>query len=249
MPCSSYMFIRLALSQTLVRERHSPLLFHQAFLRTDVHDLAPVAMSPGDTPQRIVAPVSTALLVPKSWTDASDFPPHLPLKSNIPAGQNWTDIPPQGSIVVVQQPREHISAILGDIMVTRLRHRGVLGAIADGRVRDLKSCKELCEDGAFQLWARGVSAAAPSLEAKPWAVDVPLDLGGTGLWIKPGDILYADQEEGVAVVIPRDRLTEVLELLPILKEASDGVTEDVRNGLSLPEAVKRHPTFYSNYKS
>lgn len=195
---------------------------------------------------QVVAPISTTILVPKSWTDASDFPPHLPTESNIPKGQNWTDSPAPGTIVVVQQPQEHISAILGDIMVTRLRKRGVLGAVADGRIRDVKSCKQICRDGNFQLWSRGVSAAGPSLEAKPWAVDIPLEVGGT--WIRPGDILCADPEDGVMVVIPRERLRDVMELLPVLKEASDRVIEDVRNGLGLPDAVKRSPNFYSNYK-
>ena len=68
------------------------------------------------------------------------------------------------------------------------------------------------------------------------------------MWVKPGDIRCADEEDGAIVVIPQQRLRAVVDLLPILKSASDGVLEDVRNGLSLPEAVQRHPDFYSNYK-
>ena len=193
-----------------------------------------------------MAPVSTVVLVPKSWTDVSAFLPDLPNGSNIPQGQNWTDYPDPGTIVLVQQPKEHISAILGDIMVTRLHRRGVLGAVAAGRVRDVKCCTEICRDGTFQVWSKGVSAAGPSLEARPWAVDIPLKVGET--WVKPGDILCADEEDQVIVVIPQERLRAVCELLPALKEASDRVIEDVKNGLSLPEAIQRNPDFYSNYK-
>lgn len=191
--------------------------------------------------------MSTAVLIPKSWTDTSSFPPHLPDKSNIPAGKNWTDCPDPGTVVLVQQPKEHRSAILGDIMVTRLQKRGVLGVVADGRVRDVRSCVDVCNSAPnFQVWAKGVSAAGPSLEAKPWAVQVPLQIGD--IWVTPGDILCADEEDQVIVVIPQERLHAVFELLPVLKEASDRVIEDVRQGLSIPEAVAKSPNFYSNYK-
>ena len=131
-------------------------------------------------------------------------------------------------------------------MVTRLHQRGILGVIADGRIRDVKSCTAICNKEAFQIWSKGVSAAGPSLEARPWAVDVPVQVDKT--WVRPGDILCADEEDQAIVVIPQERLRAVIELLPMLKLASDGVMKDVQNGLSLPEAVQRHPEFYSNYK-
>ncbi|KAK6382285.1 hypothetical protein LTS17_004172 [Exophiala oligosperma] len=208
-------------------------------------DLAPL-QGLSRKPHRIVAPVSTVVLVPKSWSDASSFVPPLPQASNIPQGKNWTDCPPPGAVVLIQQPKEHISAILGDIMVTRLQKRGILGVVADGRIRDLKSCREVCEEGSFQAWSTGVSAAPPSLEAKPWAYDISLKVGD--VTVNPGDILCADEEDGAVVVIPKAQLQAVYKLLPVLKRASDGVLADVQKGFSLPEAVQRHPDFYSNYK-
>lgn len=193
-----------------------------------------------------MAPVSTVILVPKSWNNASCFASPLPQTSNIPQGKNWTDCPPEGSIVLIQQPKEHISAILGDIMVTRLQKRGIRGVVADGRIRDLKSCREVCEEGSFQAWSRGVSAAPPSLEAKPWAYDIALKVGN--VTVNPGDLLCADEEDGAVVVIPKAHLQAVYEMLPVLKRASEGVLSDVQSGFSLPEAVQRHPDFYSNYR-
>lgn len=176
----------------------------------------------------------------------SSLPPHFRNHTSILPGQNWTDCVDSGTVVLIQQPREHVSAILGDIMVTRLQQRGIVGVVADGRLRDMGSCATISRQSGFQIWFKGVSAAGPSLEAKPWAVNVPLQVGG--VWVSPGDILCADQEDKVVVVIPRDRLDEVYEMLSMLKRASDGVMTDVKNGLSLPEAVQRHPNFYSNYK-
>lgn len=130
-------------------------------------------------------------------------------------------------------------------MVTRLLKRQIIGVVADGRIRDVRSCKEICIQTDFQLWSRGCSAAGPSLEAKPWAVDIPLRIGETE--IKPGDILCADEEDGVLVVIPHHLLLEVYRLLPVLKEASERVLNDVGAGFSLVDAVRRSPNFYSNY--
>ncbi|KAH8812476.1 DlpA domain protein [Xylogone sp. PMI_703] len=189
---------------------------------------------------RVVAPISTVLLVPTSEYKASE--------SNIPPGKNWTDCSAPGTVVLAQQPRGNIAALLGDIMAKRLQVRGVLGAIVDGRIRDIASCIAICKEGEgnFQIWSKGVSAAGPTLEAKPSLVDVPLQIGD--VYVKPGDILCADEGDMAVVVIPRGLLEQVVALLPTLKEASDGVIADIQNGLSLPDAVNRHPNFYSNYK-
>ena len=54
-----------------------------------------------------------------------------------------------------------------------------------------------------------------------------------------GDTVFCDPLEGV-VVIPRDLLDEVIELMPRLVEADDRVKEDVQNGSSVFEAFKKH---------
>jgi len=166
-----------------------------------------------------------------------------PRESNIPR-QHWTDCPASGSIVIFQQPPGQSVALLGDIVATRLKLRGVKGAIIDGRARDVVSCGELCKDGAFQVWSKALSSVGTSMEAKPWAVDVPLTIGG--LRVEPGDILCADEGEGVVCVIPKARLREVTELLPTLKEADDGVLRDVQNGVDFATAIKNHPKHYTN---
>lgn len=146
----------------------------------------------------------------------------------------------------MQQPSEQIVAVLGDIVATRYKTRGVVGAIIDGRARDVLSCGELCEDGAFQVWTAGLSSVGTSLQAKPWAVDVPLRIGAVE--VKPGDILCADEGEGVSCVIPRELLERVVDLLPNLKEADDAVLRDVQKGADLKTAFAAHPGHYTNHK-
>lgn len=75
------------------------------------------------------------------------------------------------------------------------------------------------------------------LEAKPHAVQVPLDIDGT--IVKPGDWVFSDYVNGV-VVIPQDKVEDLLTLLPVLAEADNRVKEDVERGVSVAEAFKRH---------
>jgi regulator of RNase E activity RraA len=68
-------------------------------------------------------------------------------------------------------------------------------------------------------------------------MQVPLEVDGT--LIKPGDLVFGDPANGV-VVIPRDRVKEVIDLLPRLVEADDRVKDDVSKGLSVEHAFATH---------
>ena len=193
--------------------------------------LVPIPGLPRGSAQHIVAPISTVLFVPKSGGD--NVPP-----ANIPKDKHWTDVPPPSSIILLQQPPGQICAVLGDIMATRLKHRGVRAIVANGRVRDLASINDLCTDGKLSVWSTGNSTVGTGLEAKAWAVDVPLQIGG--LEVHAGDIMCADEGERGAVVIPQDRLEEVMAMLPGLKEADDKCVADVQAGVDVNEAFRRH---------
>jgi regulator of RNase E activity RraA len=66
---------------------------------------------------------------------------------------------------------------------------------------------------------------------------VRLDIGGT--IIEPGDLVFSDAVNGV-VIIPKDKVTKVIEMLPGLVAADDRVKEDVGKGMSVQEAFKKH---------
>lgn len=74
-------------------------------------------------------------------------------------------------------------------------------------------------------------------EAKPHALQVPLDIDGT--IVNPGDVVFSDPTNGV-VVIPKEKVSNVLDILPGLLEADDRVKEDVKKGVTVHEAFKRH---------
>lgn len=114
--------------------------------------------------------------------------------------------------------------------------RGLRVSLVVGLVLKVCSLRRLRLDGKCDSQAHS---------AKPWAIDVPLRIGKAE--VKPGDILVADEGEMACCVIPRERLDDVLELLPVQKEADDGLLEDVQNGMDFNSALKRWPKHYSNH--
>ena len=74
---------------------------------------------------------------------------------------------------------------------------------------------------------------------------MPLRIGKAE--VKAGDIMVADEGEMACCVIPREKLDAVLELLPVQKEADDGLLNDVTNGMDFNSALKRWPKHYSNH--
>lgn len=85
--------------------------------------------------------------------------------------------------------------------------------------------------------AYGTSTVGAGGGSVPWALQVPLDINGT--IVCPDDIAFHDPA-GDLVIIPRDRVTKVLELLPKLTAADDKVKEDVLGGMSVHDAFKLH---------
>ena len=58
-------------------------------------------------------------------------------------------------------------------MSARAKQRGVIGAVVDGRIRDLQEHRDL----GYPVFARDVGTAAP--------VEVVVGFVGSPLWIKP----------------------------------------------------------------
>ena len=87
-----------------------------------------------------------------------------------------------------------------------------------------------------QIWGRGKSITGTGAEAKPHATQVTLNLDGT--IVSPGDLVFSDSINGV-IVIPQDKVSELVAMLPGLVEADDRVKEDVEKGMSVQEAFKK----------
>lgn len=103
------------------------------------------------------------------------------------------DIAQPGDVVVVDTSTSSMTAVLGDLVSTKARHRGLAGFVVDGLVRDLPAIRAL---GDFPVYARGVTPTGP-LHRGPGEINYPICAGG--IVVEPGDIIVGDQS-GVVVV-------------------------------------------------
>jgi len=88
-----------------------------------------------------------------------------------------------------------MNAVLGDLVCTKARHRGLAGFVVDGYIRDLAGVLTL----GYPVYARGATPIGP-LHRGPGEINHPIQCGG--VVVHPGDIIVGD-ESGV-VVVPRE---------------------------------------------
>lgn len=112
------------------------------------------------------------------------------------------DIARPGDVVVVDAAGSHNTAVLGDLVSMKARHRGISGFVVDGLVRDLPAILRL---GDFPVFARGVTPIGP-LHRGPGEINYPVSVGG--VVVNPGDLVVGDLN-GV-VVVPRENAPELL---------------------------------------
>ena len=117
------------------------------------------------------------------------------------------DIAKPGDILVVDASGSSLTAVLGDLVSTKARHRGIAGVVVDGLIRDLPAIQAL---GDFPVFARGVTPIGP-LHRGPGEINYPVSAGG--IVVNPGDLITGDLN-GV-VVVPQDVAPVVLQRLEI----------------------------------
>jgi RraA family protein len=132
------------------------------------------------------------------------------------------DLVQPGDVLVIDASSSMMTAVLGDLICTKARHRGVAGVIVDGLVRDLPAIKAL---GDFPVFARGVTPLGP-LHRGPGEVNYPVSCGG--IVVHPGDLIVGDGN-GV-VVVPTESIEELLTRLDARRRADAEYTAAVARG-------------------
>jgi regulator of RNase E activity RraA len=115
------------------------------------------------------------------------------------------DIAQPGDVVVVDTSASTMTAVLGDLVSTKARHRGLAGFVVDGLIRDLPAIQAL---GDFPVYARGVTPTGP-LHRGPGEINHSICAGG--IVVEPGDIIVGDQSG--LVVVPQEIARELLDRL------------------------------------
>jgi regulator of RNase E activity RraA len=132
------------------------------------------------------------------------------------------DVAEAGDVVVVDTSASGLTAVLGDLVCTKARHRRIAGFVVDGLIRDLERIQEL---GDFPVFARGVTPIGP-LHRGPGEINHPIAAGG--VVVNPGDLVVGDLN-GV-VVVPRELTEEMVRRLEARRSTEADYTAAVARG-------------------
>jgi 4-hydroxy-4-methyl-2-oxoglutarate aldolase len=106
-----------------------------------------------------------------------------------------------GDVLVLTMPEPEPVALVGDLLVTQAKERGVVALLVDAAVRDAEDLREL----GVPIWARWIRVRGAT-KSEVGEIDVPIEVGGAT--IRPGDTVVLDADG--AVVVPQERTDEVL---------------------------------------
>ncbi len=124
------------------------------------------------------------------------------------------------------------SALVGELMCTRMQKLGAAGAVVNGFHRDTRGILEL----GFPCFSYGRYAQDQAPRGKVIDYRVPIEM--EGVRILPGDIVFGDLD-GV-LVIPRAVETEVIERAYEKATGEKTVAEAIRGGMSAVESFRIH---------
>jgi 4-hydroxy-4-methyl-2-oxoglutarate aldolase len=97
-----------------------------------------------------------------------------------------------GDVLVLTMPRPAPVALVGELLATQAKVRGVAAILVDAAVRDVEELVEL----GLPIWARFVRVRGADKEV-PGTIDDPVDVGG--VTIETGDAVVLDADGAVAV--------------------------------------------------
>lgn len=110
------------------------------------------------------------------------------------------EVPADAVLVIDGRGRGDV-AVLGDILIERLKGRGVAALVSDGAVRDAEACLA----AEFPIYAAG--PASPASITFHAAGDLQCPIGCGGVAVIPGDVIAADADG--AIVVPRALAAEI----------------------------------------
>ena len=124
------------------------------------------------------------------------------------------DIAQPGDVIVVDAGGDLTNALIGELIISHARSRGVVGFVVNGAVRDM----DVIAVDDYPVYGAGVSHRGPYKDG-PGEVNVPIALDG--MVIAPGDIIIGDLD-GV-VCIPREEAESVLAASRAQQEKEAGI--------------------------
>ncbi|MBM7345210.1 RraA family protein [Pantoea coffeiphila] len=112
------------------------------------------------------------------------------------------DMAGKGDVIVVSNEGDRSQALMGEVMTTWARQRGIEGLVLDGPIRDIEGIGKMD----YHLYAAAITPGGPYKDG-PGEINVPIACGN--IHVSPGDIILGDHD-GV-IVIPHGDAAQILE--------------------------------------
>ncbi|HYL90270.1 MAG TPA: RraA family protein [Burkholderiales bacterium] len=131
------------------------------------------------------------------------------------------DMAKKGDVIVVDAGGFLDNAIIGELMMSRARQRGVAGIVIWGAIRDSAELRA----GSYPVFAAGVTHRGPYKNG-PGEINVPIMMGGTA--VNPGDIIVGDADGLVA--IPQDQAERILKSAQAILAKETAAMKEINAG-------------------
>ena len=106
-----------------------------------------------------------------------------------------------GEVLVLTMPEPAAVALVGELLATQAKGRGVAAILVDAAVRDVEELREV----GLPVWARHVRVSGAD-KSTPGTIGEPVQVGGAT--IRQGDVVVLDADG--AVVVERAQVDDVL---------------------------------------
>ncbi|HEU0122189.1 MAG TPA: RraA family protein [Bryobacteraceae bacterium] len=136
---------------------------------------------------------------------------------------------PTGHVLVIDGHGECNTALWGGLTTLSAYRKGLAGVVVDGAIRDVADIRK----SRLPVFARSSVANAGGAEYAG-KLQVPVSCGGTV--VQPGDWIVGD-DDGV-VVIPAQRLEEVLETAGRIVQAEKRIAKAIRSGTEVADLLQ-----------
>ncbi len=152
----------------------------------------------------------------------------------VPVGQtggsvgDYIDDVEPGQVVVIDNDGRLDATVWGDILTWVAAEKGIAGTVIDGVCRDSDRCVEL----SYPVFSRAYTMRTGKDRVTADAYNVSVQIAG--IRVNPGDWLMGDAD-GV-VVIPVERVEEVLKIAEEIEAVEDQIRAAVKEGKRLDEA-------------
>ncbi|HYF82426.1 MAG TPA: RraA family protein [Clostridia bacterium] len=147
-------------------------------------------------------------------------------------GVKAIDAAKAGDVIVVDNGGRLDTSCWGGILANGAKMKGVNGVVIDGACRDVDDYVDI----KFPVYSRGSVVATARGRIMEEATNIMIQFAG--VQVRPGDIVFGDRS-GV-VVIPAEKLEEVLVKAEELYEKEEAMISEIRAGKSMLEVDNKY---------